>query len=112
MTRPVSRFTGICQATDDRKIILRPLSGVGKTLRAVRHMQSTLSAKKNKETPEETAAVAYLFLDATRVSPKSRASQHGRKAALIVEAEGHPRCLVLRQKRSQTESEGVAFAGG
>jgi hypothetical protein len=32
---PAGRFTGICHATDDRQIILRPLSGVGRTFHAV-----------------------------------------------------------------------------
>jgi hypothetical protein len=51
----------------------------------------------DKDSPEETAAVACRFLDANGIPPKSRPADAGG-----VEAEGHPPSLVLRQKRSQT----------
>ena len=60
----------------------------------------------DKDSPEETAAVAYRFLDANRIPPKSRPADAGG-----VEAEGHPPSLVLRQKRSQTEPGRGGFRG-
>jgi hypothetical protein len=57
-------------------------------------------------TPEETAAVAYRFLDPNRIPRKSRPAD-----AVGVEAEGHPPSLVFRQKRSQTEAGTGGFRG-